>query len=39
MPTFVSKPWSDMIAEFPTRYKMIRADLTEELVTLVNAEW
>ena len=37
MPTYVSKSWEDMIAEYPTRYKMIHQDLTEEIITLVNA--
>ena len=37
MATFVSKAWEDMIAEYPTRYKMIHTDLSEEIITLVNA--
>lgn len=36
MATYQSKTWVDMIAEYPTRYKIKRADLTEEQVTMIN---
>lgn len=36
MATFASKVWEDMIAEYPTRYKLINPDLSEVIVTIVN---
>lgn len=36
MATYQSKTWVDMIAEYPTRYKILHADTTEEQVTMVN---
>lgn len=36
MATFASKVWEDIIAEYPTRYKMINPDLSEVIITLVN---
>lgn len=34
--TYISKEWKDMIVQYPTRYKIIHADTSEEVVTLVN---
>lgn len=36
MATYQSKTWTDTIAEYPTRYKIRHADLTEEQVTMIN---
>lgn len=36
MATYASKVWEDALVEYPTRYKIIHEDLTEEIVTLVN---
>lgn len=33
---YVSKTWEDIIAEYPTRYKIVHTDLSEEQVTMVN---
>lgn len=37
MPTFVSKAWTDMIVQYPTRYKLVKEDLSEEIVTILEA--
>lgn len=34
--SYISKEWKDMIVQYPTRYKIIHADQSEELVTMVN---
>ena len=36
MATFVSKTWEDIVAEYPTRYKIKHTDLSEEQVTMIN---
>lgn len=36
MATYQSKTWLDELVEYPTRYKIIHADTTEEQVTMVS---
>ena len=33
---FVSHSWTDLIAQYPNRYKMVHSDLSEEQVTMIN---
>lgn len=36
MATFVSKVWKDLDAEYPTRYTLLKSDLSSEVVTIQN---
>lgn len=34
--SFVSKSWTDLIAQYPNRYRLVHTDLSEEQVTMIN---
>ena len=36
MATYVSKVWKDLQAEYPTRYTLLKADQSQEVVTIQN---
>ena len=36
MATYVSKVWKDIQAEYPTRYTLLKADQSQEVVTIQN---